>query len=185
MKVLSPTVTVPPVRCRRRRRSVAELPVKVLPRTVAVPRVVVDAAAEEVAELSVKVLPLTVVVPPFCRCRRRRRGVAGEGAVAHRRRPAISFLMPPPSLPAELLAKVLSLTVVSPSSRGRRQRGEELPVKVLPRTVTVPPGPLSRPPPRKPAQLPVKVLSLTVAVPPLSFSRPPPRRRCCRRKRCR
>ena len=66
--------------------------------------------------------------------------------------------------------KVLPLTLAVPwlVVRGRRRRRRaELPVKVLPTTLAVPP-PLARPPPKVVAELPVKVLPLTLAVPSLS-----------------
>ena len=152
---------------------------KVLSLTVAVPSL--SRPPPKLAELPVKVLPLTVTVPKLSLRGRRRvdGGVAGEGAAAHRRRPEVLLSRPPPSMLAELPVKVLPLTVTVPKLSRPPPPPKpvtELPVKVLPLTVAVPK--LARPPPpwgKTPvAELPVKVLSRTVAVPPLSLARPPP-----------
>ena len=99
-----------------------------------------------------KVLPLTVAVPVVEDAAAAvAGGVAGEGAAAHRQRPEVGDAAA--AVPAEL------------------------PVKVLPLTVTVPL--LTMPPPSSPsAELLVKVLPITVAVPTLARP-PPPRRRSC------
>ena len=97
MKVLSLTVTVPPMSLLEAAAAVvpAELPVKVLPVTVAVPEPLVRGRCELRSP------------PPACG------GVAGEGAAAHRRRTA-SLSRPPPRA-AELPVKVLSRTVTVPT----------------------------------------------------------------------
>ena len=125
--------------------SPAELLVKVLLITVAVPPLLEmpPPAPPSMAPLLVKVLPLTVTVPKLKMPPPASGGVAGEGAAAHRQRPA----------------KFVEDAAAAESASA------ELLVKVLPLTVSVPPS-LKMPPPASPAELLVKVLPITVSVPP-------------------
>ena len=121
---------------------------KVLLLTVAVPELSRPPPLPK-EPLPVKVLPITVAVPPLRGRRRRCRwsGVAGEGAAAYCRCSALRVEDAAAEASAELL------------------------VKVLPLTVSVPPNSLARPPPKN-AELLEKTLLMIVNVPELSM--PPP-----------
>ena len=104
-----------------------------------------------------------------------RGGVAGHGAAADRRRGVVAVADAAAIETAELPVRVLPLTVSVPWLKMPPPLFEaELPVRVLPLTLTVPVPKLPIPPPLDLAMLLDRVLPLTVSVP--SFWMPPPRR---------